>query len=59
MMCFPRWFIPINIATLDSSCRVTGKYNRGQALKKPSELFCVKFEKRLGFLNLMSISNLV
>jgi hypothetical protein len=57
MMGFPRWFKYIVIATLNTSCRIPGKFNRDQVLKEPSEMCCAKFAKQRGFLKWMFLSN--
>ena len=51
MMGFPRWCLPIIPPHLNPQCRATSKFNLNQVLKRPSELCCVKFERRQGFPN--------
>jgi hypothetical protein len=48
-MGFPRWFKYIATATLNSACRILGKFNRDQAPKEPLEMCCAKFGRRQGF----------
>jgi hypothetical protein len=57
MMGFPRWFKAIILATLNTSCRILGKFNRDQALKEPSEMCCAKFGKRQAFPRWTFLSN--
>src|SRR5262249_41956581 len=40
MMGFHRWFKYIMLATLSTSCRILGKFNRDQAPNGPSEMCC-------------------
>ena len=57
VMGFPRWFISVTFVTLNSACHTIGKFSLDQALKRLSEVCCVKFESGQGFPNSMLSSS--